>query len=444
MKETKKNNYSNILIVCVVCVIILIGLIVYINLNDKTKVYKDIINSSFDVVDKTLVKYKATVTPVDKANVLKATITSPTDKINLNVNYDPQNKIINLGADILIDNETVFNGKIIHENSKTYFKSDILNNTYEINYAFGACDGTICDPNVNSINEIIDSIFTTQSFNYDNLNTISKNLRSAIISSLDKKYITKKNVKTLINGKDTKTTRYSYVLNALSLNKLVNKINNNSKLKDALFATFEGLFNDYGITKTNFKEKVLEQKDNIGTINIYTNNSNKINKVTLSIVDGGTYEVTINDSSVVFEFNNNDDINGKVIYNTTTQSINLLYYYNDADSIEFEVKNNGTNSYTITYNSYDNDNKHTGTVDLNIIESNDNHIKGLIKFKNSDTDLTIDFETNISDNNMYEEVSNTEDLNNITNEEIEKLVNVLTKLEDNKLFKSIKDLFKEN
>ena len=187
MQENKKTNNQTILVLCIICSIVLVGLIVFINLNDKTKVYKNIINSSFDVVDKALKKYKTVASPVDKANTLTATVTSPTDIVNLKLDYIPKDKIFNLGATINKDNQAIFEGKLIHQDNKTYLKSNVLNNTYEINYSLGACDENGCNENDRNLNDILDSVFSVKTYSYENLNTISKNLRKVLIGSLDKK-----------------------------------------------------------------------------------------------------------------------------------------------------------------------------------------------------------------------------------------------------------------
>ena len=444
MQEKKKTNNQTVLVLCIICSIVLIGLIVFINLNDKTKVYKNIINSSFDVIDKALKNYKTVASPIDKANTLTATVTSPTDVVDLKLDYSPKDKIFNLGATINKDNQAIFEGKLIHQDSKTYVKSNVLNNTYEVNYALGACDENGCNENDRNLNDILDSVFSVKTYSYENLNTISKNLRKALIGSLDKKYITKNNVKTLVNNQDTQTTRYSYVLNSLSVSKLVNKINNDKDLKEALFATFSDYFSASGITKDNFKDKILAIKDNFGTLNVYKAKNNKIVKVTLSIVEGSSFDVTINDDSVVINYDNNIDASSKIIYNTETHKINLVYYSNEVEAVELEIRNNTSNSYTIAYNLYGEDEKNAGTINFDILESDDNHLKGNLKIKSSDLDLKADFEVVVTDSSSKEEVGSYQDLKNISEEEIESVINILTKLEDNQIFKIIKEEFTEN
>ena len=240
------------------------------------------------------------------------------------------------------------------------------------------------------------------------------------------------------------TTRYSYVLNSLSVSKLVNKINNDKDLKDALFATFGDYFSASGITKDNFKDKILTIKDNFGTLNVYKTKNNKIVKVTLNIVEGSSFDVTINDDSVVIDYDNNIDASSKIIYNTDTNKINLVYYSNEVEAIELEIRNNTSNSYTIDYNLYGENEKNTGTIYFDILESDDNHLKGNLKVKSNDLDLTADFEVVVTDSSDKEEVGSYQDLKNISKGEIESVINILTKLEDNQIFKIIKEEFTEN
>ena len=440
MKQKDKKDYQSLVVGCLFCLILLIGFILYVNLNDKTRVYKKAINTTFDTVDKTLSKYKKVANPLDKPNNLTLDIISETDTINLSLNKDSNNKIISANAKAIKDNNTILEGDIIHQNSKTYLKSNVLNTTYELNYNFNQCDGETCDNSVN-LNDIIDSIFTTSIFNYDDLNNISKKLRKAILSSLDKKFIDKKNITTLVNGVDTKTTRYSYVLNALSLSKLVNKIDKDKTLKESLFNTFGSSLNDFGITKDNFKDIILKSKENIGTLNIYTTGSSKIVKVTLNITDSATYDITINDSSIIVDFKNYDDTNIKVIYYTSTKKIDILYYYDDVNSIELDIDNKNSNRYIIDYTILDNQNKTTGKIDFNITESTDDMIKGTINIKGANLNLNINYSSKTIDSIDETAITDSSDINTITEEEINNFNEALTKLEDNDLVKIIKSLF---
>lgn len=442
MKPKDKKIFQKLGLSCLLCFIILLGLILFINLNDKTRIYKNAIAKTFEAVDKTLNKYKKVANPLDKPNNLTLNITSANDTINLSLNKDSNNKIISANAKAIKDNNTILEGDIIYQNNKTYLKSNILKTIYELNYNFSQCDGTTCDNSIN-LNNIIDSVFTTSAFNYNDLNNISKKLRKALLSSLDKKFIDKKNITTLVNKVNTKTTRYSYILNAQSLKKLITKIDKDKTLKDNLFNTFGSSFNNMGITKDNFKDIILKSKENIGTLNIYTTGSNKIVKVTLNIIDSAVYDITINDSSVVVDYKNYDDTNIKVIYNTSTKKINILYYYDDTNFIELDIDNKSSNQYIIDYIIFDNQTRTTGKVDFNITEVSDDLIKGTINIKGSDLNLYINYESKTIDSIKELTFTNTNDIKNITEEEIIKFNDALTKLEDNSLVKMLKGLFNE-
>ena len=130
MKQKDKKDYQSLVVGCLFCLILLIGFILYINLNDKNRVYKKAINTTFDTVDKTLSKYKKVSNSLDKPNNLTLDILSETDTINLSLNKDSNNKIISANAKAIKDNNTILEGDIIHQNSKTYLKSNVLNTTY--------------------------------------------------------------------------------------------------------------------------------------------------------------------------------------------------------------------------------------------------------------------------------------------------------------------------
>ncbi len=118
-----------------------------------------------------------------------------------------------------------------------------------------------------NINDIIENSFLTPNINYNILKETESSLKKVMLKSLEKRYITKKNITTSINNKDTKVTKYSYVLNKSSLTSVINNINNNKSLKDNLFTLFN-YFASAGITKDSFKD-IIGTKDNFGTLNIY-------------------------------------------------------------------------------------------------------------------------------------------------------------------------------
>ena len=418
----KKQTKQDFIIIGSILLFLLLGLIVYINLNDKTGPFKTIIKNTFTYVNKINDSVK-NVPDLTSDYKVYLELSNSNETLKLNLDYSPKNKYIKLDGN-LNDNDLTY----IFKDNKSYLKSTKLNNTYNINYQFKGCNDTECLDNVGSLDDIIANGFLTSNINYKDLNRTIANLEKAFLKSIDKRYITKKKMTTIINNVDTKTTRYSYLLNKNSLSILLNNINHNKTLKDDIFNLFGDSLNATGITKDNFKD-IIGTKDNFGTLNIYMI-GNRIAKVNLSIVEGINITVNIDDNLTTIEYTLSNEISGKITVNNNTHKTNIAYYYKGNNSIVLDASMENK-LLSIDYNIYVGSKKYTGTMSNETLEDSNDSLKGILKIN----DITLKYDLKALDNLAKDEITNyTKDFNDNDKKALE---DIISAFENDNLIKGI-------
>ena len=419
----KKQTKKDFIIIGSILLFLLLGLIVYINLNDKVKPFKTVITKSFDYLDKGVERLKNTPDFLSD-NKVSLEITDSNESINLNLDYSSKNKYIKLDG-------TLGNNKLTYYylNNNSYLKSPSLSNTYNINYDFKACTEEECLDDAGNLNDIIESSFLTTSINYELLKDTETSLKKVFLNSLEKRYITKKSMTTSINKKDTKVTKYSYVLNKNSLTGIINNINSHKTLKDNLFTLFGTYFNSIGITKDNFKD-LIGTKDNLGTINIYTTSYNNIAKINLTLTSGLNITINLDKDITTIDYVLSNDISGKITVNSTTHKTNITYYYKGNNSIILDISNDNK-LLSIDYNIYVGDNKYTGTISNETLEDSNNVLKGIFKVNN----ISLKYDIQTTDDLTKEELTNY--TTDFTATDKESLENIISSIENDNLIKTI-------
>lgn len=421
----KKQTKQDLIIIGSILLFLLLGLIVYINLNDKVKPFKMVITKSFDIMDKGVGTLK-NAPDVMKDNQVFLELSDSKETINLNLGYSPKNKYIKLDGN-LNNNDLTY----IFKDNKSYLKSTKLNNTYNINYQFKGCNDTECLDNAGSLDDIIASSFLTTNINYKDLNRTVTNLEKVFLKSIDKHYITKKKMTTSINNVDTKTTRYSYLLNKNSLSILLNNIDHNKTLKDDIFNLFGDSLNTLGITKDNFKN-IIDVEENIGTLNIYTTSYNNIAKVNLSLVNGVNITVNIEKDITTIDYTLSTEISGKITVNNNTKKTNITYYYKGNNAIELEIsKENDT--LHIDYNIYVSDNKYTGTITNRLENPNVDNFVGTLTIN----DITLKYDIKTTNDIEKEDISTSVRYEEMSTEDALSLENIIKDIENDNLINTI-------
>ena len=419
----KKQTKQDLIIIGSILLFLLLGLIVYLNLNDKVKPFKTVITKTFDYLDKGVDNLKNTPDLLSDNNAFLE-LTNSKETLNLNLDYSPKNKYIKLNGTLGNNNLTYY-----YLNNNSYLKSPSLSNTYSINYNFKACNEEECLDDAGNLNDIIDNSFLTTSINYNLLKDTETSLKKVFLNSLEKRYITKKSMTTSINNKDTKVTKYSYVLNKNSLTSIINNINNHKTLKDNLFTLFGSYFNSLGITKDNFKD-LIGTKDNFGTLNIYTTGYNNIAKINLTLTSGLNITINLDKDITTIDYTLSNDISGKITVNNTTHKTNITYYYKGNNSIILDISKSDK-LLNIDYNIYVGDNKYTGTLSNEILEDSNNSFKGILKVN----DISLKYDIKTIEAITKEEINDY--ANDFTENDKTSLENIISSTQNDNLIKTI-------
>ena len=435
--QTKKNKL--IIIISCLILVLLVGLIVL--LNDKTKYFKKITNETFTTLEK--------VTNVSKNIPILATgfknislevkdNDNINDTLNIALNVDNTNKYLELKGQVNNNNTEKFNGSFIYQDGKTYIKeNNILKNTYHFDLDLTGCDSNEnCTVSKFYLSNLIENSLSDKTVDYNKVDKIVKSLKKITASSFINKYI---EVRKITNGSE-KQIRYSYVLNSKSLKKFANKIDSDKTLKDDIFLVLGEILNSLGITKTNFKEKLLGVDGNIGTITITVIN-NKINKVVLNITNNMEITVKPNEDNNIIEIKTQDSTNGRIVYNNKTKVVNVKLYDTNSNALELEFTNND-NKLQVDYSIYNKTKKKMGTI-INTTSTNEkNTLAGTLNIKanNLNADINYVISSDIKDKTS---ISNALEFNDLSKEEVN---NITSNLEDvlknglvNKFFEAIKE-----
>ena len=435
--QTKKNKL--IIIISCLILVLLVGLIVL--LNDKTKYFKKITNETFTTLEK--------VTNVSKNIPILATgfknislevkdNDNINDTLNIALNVDNTNKYLELKGQVNNNNTEKFNGSFIYQDGKTYIKeNNILKNTYHFDLDLTGCDSNEnCTVSKFYLSNLIENSLSDKTVDYNKVDKIVKSLKKITASSFINKYI---EVRKITSGSE-KQVRYSYVLNSKSLKKFANKIDSDKTLKDDIFLVLGEILNSLGITKTNFKEKLLGVDGNIGTITITVIN-NKVNKVVLNITNNMEITVKPNEDNNIIEIKTQDSTNGRIVYSNKTKVMNVKLYDTNSNALELEFTNND-NKLQVDYSIYNKTKKKMGTI-INTTSTNEkNTLAGTLNIKanNLNADINYVISSDIKDKTS---ISNALEFNNLSKEEVN---NITSNLEDvlknglvNKFFEAIKE-----
>ena len=272
--------------------------------------------------------------------------------------------------------------------------------------------------------------------NNSNLEGTIKTLRKTVLSSLDKRYVDKRKITT---SNDT-YTRYSYILNSYSLNKLITKIDSNTKLKDEIFNIFGNVLNTLDITKSNFKEALLNNDTNLGTLTLNVKN-NKIKKVTLNLTNNLELIVNINDKNNVIEYKDTTT-NGTITYNKENNNIIVKLFDNNYNAIDLDMTLK-SDRQVIKYGIYNDNKKTIGTL-TNTINNSSDMVSGLLNIKTSDFDFDITYEFT-NQNNEIHKITDFKKLDDLSEEQINEIITNFESTIDtkivNKLMTSLEKIF---
>ena len=434
--QSKKNK----LIILIPIILVVILGIILICQNNKLKYFKEVTNSTFNLIENISEKTKKIPIINNNYNNIRLNLKDNNiaqEEINANLYLDYANNYLKLDGNIINNTNKIFDGSFIFQDNKTYFDlKNILEGTYEFNYDLTDCDDETCKDSSYYLSDLLSNTINNMKINNSNLEGTIKTLRKTVLSSLDKRYVDKRKITT---SNDT-YTRYSYILNSYSLNKLITKIDSNTKLKDEIFNIFGSILNTLDITKSNFKEALLNNDTNLGTLTLNVKN-NKIKKVTLNLTNNLELIVNINDKNNVIEYKD-ATTNGTITYNKENNNIIVKLFDNNYNAIDLDMTLK-SDRQVIKYGIYNDNKKTIGTL-TNTINNSSDMVSGLLNIKTSDFDFDITYEFT-NQNNEIHKITDFKKLDDLSEEQINEIITNFESTIDtkivNKLMTSLEKIF---
>ena len=340
-------------------IIIFLGILYF---NDDTRIYKETVNATYEVLDNTLDKYQNIIGFLNKDKKMSLELNDSKEKFNLDLLLSSRNE--NIYASLKYHNQ---DWAYLYTNNTSYLKK---NNIYQaFDYEVKECEE--CSPT--SLNTILSNTFSPSNVTSKDLKVILNDLKTTINKSWHQNYITKRK----INGNNNTEVLYSYLINKNSFGDLFTKINNNKSLKDNIFKTFPNLLSNYGITKENFNK--LKDNDILGTLNIHKINK-KVTKIELTIQDGFSLTIDLTKTLTIYYKSNSLSLRSIISPNNS----NIVLYSSNNKSLELNIKEQ-PNSTLLEYNMYNNLNTNKGLIEIN---------KDNVNLKTSKFNLNINYQEN--------------------------------------------------
>ena len=188
-------------------IIIFLGILYF---NDDTRIYKETVNATYEVLDNTLDKYQNIIGFLNEDKKMSLELNDSKEKFNLDLLLSSRNE--NIYANLKYHNQ---DWAYLYTNNTSYLKK---NNIYQaFDYEVKECEE--CSPT--SLNTILSNTFSPSNVTSKDLKVILKDLKTTVNKSWHQNYITKRKIK---DFKDTPLIihqRYLPLINDYCLNKLI-------------------------------------------------------------------------------------------------------------------------------------------------------------------------------------------------------------------------------
>ena len=429
-KTTTKNNPKKninkkiITSILVIILLIIISIFVVFRLTDKSRYFKDIISEGYNISTNIFEKLNLSNYIKDDTTLkLALSNDNSTDKINLGFqNYQDKNFFnINLKY-------KDYDLNYFHQNDKYYLEStSLLDNIYELN----------TDDSINKIITNILKLSNDNNYNSD-ITHLFKELKDVLQKSINKKYITVKKTKTLINNSEEKVTRYSYPLNKESLSKFITNISKNKELKSLIIASLNNYYQATKIGEDNFNDALNEMIIN-GTFNIYVQN-NKIKKISIYALNDAEIDLYLTDDYVLLNLKSEKNHNLFTFnYNRKTKELTVYIVKNAKKAGELLINLSG--NLNIDYTIYNNDTKSSGSI-VNTYTSDDK-TSGIINFTFNDKKVNIEYSITKDNSINNYDVSKATSISDPTDTEKNKIATAYNDIKNSEFINSLIDIYKK-
>lgn len=465
-----KNGKSKKLLITIISLVVIglagIGGFIFYKFNSNPEaIMKDAINDAYKDFSKALEdfeKYDFNFNPLEDSFKMSGELSVggdllkglENDKIKVEVGLDAKNEKFEASAILDENNKELLNATIFGKNGKLYLKSDnLFDNTYYINdYDF--------EENFD-FSELESALGEMENISLEDIDSIVKSLKDAVIKSLDEDEMEKSKDEIKINGNKVKTTKITYTIDKKSTEKFVKSMIKEIKKDDSLLEKIAEIADE---EVENIKDLLDEAEDEIdeddifsdmgkGKFSIYTTGL-KQDVVRVELVAEGV-TIAYNDYKDNFSFevtSKDDDVNFEIVGETKKDITTIDVKYNKETYATFVVR-----SFTDSYIDLDYDINlpedlvgteiiAEGSIKLKVNKESDTEINGTFEFSldanvdgekinvSGKLDYALEIGANIAD------YSTTNAKEEMTEADAEKITNTIQSLQDTELFKFLGEL----
>lgn len=418
----KKNNIKKIICIVAGIIILIIASIIIFNVNkaSKTKYFEEVFINSYQFSDKffdklDLRKYLGDNTTL---NISLSDTEKSEDKINLKINNYLNKNIFSTNI-----NYKSYDLNYIRQNEKYYLQSNtLLDNIYELSKD-------------NNLNKLVDGIAGILTSDDMDINYLLKEIKDTLVKSIDTKYITKNNTKTIINNKEEEVTRYNYPINTNSLNKLITNISKNRVLRNLIIKSLNNVYKQEMVTDDNIIATLNNMIIN-GTFNVYVNN-NKIKKVSIYLINDAEVDFYITDDYMILNLNSTKNNNIVTInYNRKLDELSLSIVKNSKKICDAII--NLQENFKLDYNFYSNNKKYIGSVSNTY--TNDSKTAGIINFVYKNDEITIEYAKTHDEDITSLDVSNAKEISSPSDNEKSKITAAYNDIKNSNFVKNFTEI----
>lgn len=463
--KSKKKKMLIPIVTIVAVILAAIGGVLFYTFNKKPEaIMKDAINDAYKDFSKALKEYEENAINFD---ILKDSFKMSgelsvggdllkgleNDKIKVEVGLDAANEKFEASAILTEKNKNLLDATVFGKNGKLYIKSNnLFDNTYYIDdYDF---------EDYFDFSEYESMMSEIKMPSADDIDSIVKSLKNAIIKSLDKDEMKKSKEEIKINGTKVKTTKITYTIDEKSTEKFVKSMIKEIKKDDSLL---EKIAEITDMDVSDLEDAIDEAQDAInegdafkgmgkGKFSIYTAGLKQdVVRVEL-VADGVTIGYSDYKDNFYFEVTSkDDDVNFEIVGETKKDVTTIDVKYNKETYATFKVR-----AFTSDYIDLDFDINlpkdiageeivAKGSIKLTANKDGDKEVNGTFEFSldakiagesinvSGKFDYKFEIGVEIADYNS----SKAKEMDDMTEADAEKLMKAIEALEDTEIFEFI-------
>lgn len=371
------------------------------------------------------------------------------DKLNFNLGLDYKNEKLELSGKLLENNKNLVDGTMYVTNNHYYLKSDsLLNNLYDL--------GEYDFKENFDLSELEDALNGVDIPSIEDIKFIVKELKDALLNSLNDDDFTQEKVELTINGNKYDVNKITYKINQANMMKLGTSLSKQLLNNDNLL---NKLVQISGLNKDDIKSALEEMQET----DFYEDIENEIefNIYTAGLTNSFVGAELTNESAMVAYYNykdnayvnvqsKDDDWQVEVVSKKEKDVYNVTVNYN-SDNKKEEIAKLTVRSFTeeeidLDYEINYDDVDLKGTLKITFNKVSDKEVNGNINFSisgkdedgnNQDAGIKLSYKITTGEKIADIKTSNALSSSDLTEEELTKIQNKIEELKDTSIYKYI-------